>query len=388
MAGINPYYRRKVRVQKLGFKELEGVLKNEGTVRVSYKDGSAFLWDTAQDFSSVAIPSGATGKGTRRYKAYIFDASGYVISGFCDIEDTNYAVGADVVVNGTFAADAVGADVVVNGTFATDSDWVMGTGWTIADGKAVKVAGEASNLTASAPVANIAQGGLYLVNVKVACTTPGTLVVKAGNTNVGSIVCAKAAEEANFSFFYTEPTGNVKPTICADQNFAGTVDDLQFKSSDWVMGTGWTIADGKAVKVAGEASNLTASAPVANIAQGGLYLVNVKVACTTPGTLVVKAGNTNVGSIVCAKAAEEANFSFFYTEPTGNVKPTIFADQNFAGTVDDLQFKQVTHQNPDVCIQLFAAQAGGAQNIEGTVSIVPTQFNANSALTYKIIPLF
>jgi len=277
MAGINPYYRRKVRVQKLGFKELEGVLKNEGTVRVSYKDGSAFLWDTAQDFSSVAIPSGATGKGTRRYKAYIFDASGYVISGFCDIEDTNYAVGADVVVNGTFAANAVGADVVVNGTFAADSDWVKGTGWTIADGKAAKAAGEASNLTASAAVANIAQGGLYLVNVKVACTAPGTIVVKAGNTNVGSISCV---------------------------------------------------------------------------------------------------------------VAEEANFSFFYTEPTGNVKPTIFADQNFAGTIDDLQFKQVTHQNPNVAIQLFASQVGGAQNIEGTVSIVPLQFDPNSALTYKIVPLF
>lgn len=263
MAGINPYYRRRVRVHNLGFKELEGVLKNKGTVRVSYKDGSAFLWDTAQDFSSVAIPSGATGKGTRRYKAYIFDASGYVISGFCDIEDTNYAVGSDVVVNGTFTAD-----------------------------------------------------------------------------------------------------------------------------SDWAKGTGWTIADGKAAKEAGEASNLAASAAVATIAQGGMYLVNVKVACTTPGTLVVKAGNTNVGSIVCAKAAEEANFSFFYTEPTGNVKPTIFADQNFAGTVDDFQFKQVTHQDPNVCIQLFAAQVGGAQNIEGTVSSVPTQFNANSALTYKIIPLF
>ena len=388
MAGINPYYRRKVRVQKLGFKELEGVLKNEGTVRVSYKDGSAFLWDTAQDFSSVAIPSGATGKGTRRYKAYIFDASGYVISGFCDIEDTNYAVGADVVVNGTFAANAVGADVVVNGTFANDSDWEKGTGWTITGGKAVKEAGTASDLTASAAVANIVKGGLYLVNVKVACTTPGTLVVKAGNTNVGSIVCTEAAAEANFSFFYTEPTGNVKPTISADQNFAGTVDDLQFKSADWVAGTGWTIADGKAVKAAGTASNLTASAAVANIVKGGLYLVNVKVACTAPGTIVVKAGsNTNVGSISCV-VAEEANFSFFYTEPTGNVKPMIFADQNFAGTVDDFQFKQVTHQNPNVAIQLFASQVGGAQNIEGTVSIVPTQFDPNSALTYKIVPLF
>ena len=262
MAGINPYYRRKVRVRTLGFKELEGVLKNEGTVRVSYKDGSAFLWDTAQDFTSVSIPSRATGKGARRYKAYIYDASGYVISGFCDIEDTNYAVGADVVVNGTFAAD-----------------------------------------------------------------------------------------------------------------------------TDWAKGTGWTIADGKAAKEAGEASNLAASAAVATIAQGGLYLVNVKVACTAPGTIVVKAGNTNVGSISCV-VAEEANFSFFYTEPTGNVKPTIFADQNFAGTIDDFLVKQVTHQNPNVAIQLFAAQVGGAQNIEGTVSIVPTQFNPNSALTYKIVPLF
>jgi len=84
MAGINPYYRRKVRVQKLGFKELEGVLKNEGTVRVSYKDGSAFLWDTAQDFSSVAIPSGATGKGARRFKVYIYEGTD-VISAYLDV---------------------------------------------------------------------------------------------------------------------------------------------------------------------------------------------------------------------------------------------------------------------------------------------------------------
>lgn len=55
-----------------------------------------------------------------------------------------WAVAAGAVTN----APSVGADVVVNGAFAADTDWTKGSGWSIAAGKAEKVVGAGdSNLT-------------------------------------------------------------------------------------------------------------------------------------------------------------------------------------------------------------------------------------------------
>lgn len=260
---INPYFRRKMRVNQLGYKELAGVATNEGTVRISIADGVAMLWDTGQDFSSFAIPSGATGKGARRYKVYIYEGAD-VLCGYIDIEG---------------AGETLGSELAVNGTFAADTDWTKGTSWTIGTGKATHATGTASDLVAA----------------------------------------------ANISF-----------------------------------------------------------------TKGKLYKMTVKIACTTAGTLIIKMGSITVATEVFAATASEATFTYYWTEATGACKPTFSADATWAGTLADVVIKEVTDVPANQGVKLFAAQCGGSQNIEGTISILPTNFSlANAqAKTYKVIPCF
>lgn len=51
------------------------------------------------------------------------------------------------------AATAVVLPFILNGGFADDSQWTLGTGWTIAGGKATHISGTAANLTISIPTA-------------------------------------------------------------------------------------------------------------------------------------------------------------------------------------------------------------------------------------------
>ena len=210
MAGINPYYRRKVRVQNLGFKSIEGVIQNEGTVRINLTNGAAFLYDSLQDFTPYALPSGVTGKGARRYKAYIYQGDD-VICGFLDVEG---------------AGEALGSDLAVNGTFASDANWTKGTGWTIGTGVATKAAGAASDLVAAADIAGT-RGQLYKVTCDIALTA-GSLVVKAGALVLGTITTAN--DGTGLTFYFTNDGTVFKPTFSADAECAGTVDNVVIKA--------------------------------------------------------------------------------------------------------------------------------------------------------------
>lgn len=259
---INPYYRRRVRVQNLGFKSLEGVVVNEGNVRLNLTDGAAFLYDSAQDFSPYALPSGVTSKGARRYKAYIYEGAD-VICGFLDVEG---------------AGEALGADLAINGAFAADTDWEKGTGWTIAAGVATKVAPDQTALEASA-------------------------------------------------------------------NIAGT--------------------------------------------RGQLYKMTVDITRTAG---MVQVGISSTGTIELAQVVASGSYTYYFTNPGTNFKPIFTANATFAGTIDNVVIKAVTAAPANVSVKLFNAQVAGAQNIEGGLSTVPTNFDLAKTLTgeitYKIVPLF
>ena len=81
---MNPFFRRVMRVNKLGYKGLSGIETNKGTVTMNAADGTAALTDSGQDFTAYAIPSGVTGKGARRFKVYIYEGTD-VISAYLDI---------------------------------------------------------------------------------------------------------------------------------------------------------------------------------------------------------------------------------------------------------------------------------------------------------------
>lgn len=81
---MNPFFRRVMRVNKLGYKGLSGIETNKGAVTMNAADGTAALTDAGQDFTAYAIPSGVTGKGARRFKVYIYEGTD-VISAYLDV---------------------------------------------------------------------------------------------------------------------------------------------------------------------------------------------------------------------------------------------------------------------------------------------------------------
>ena len=105
---MNPFFRRVMRVNKLGYKGLIGIEADKGTVTLNASDGTAALTDSAQDFTAYAIPSGATGKGARRFKVYIYEGTD-VISAYLDV------LNGDVTSIKLFNAQAGGSQNVEGG---------------------------------------------------------------------------------------------------------------------------------------------------------------------------------------------------------------------------------------------------------------------------------
>lgn len=256
------YYKRRARINELSYLTLGGVLKNEGTVKLNCVDSNAFLWDTAQDFTAVQIPSGVASKGIRRYLAVINEGND-VVMGYCDMMS---------------AAEALGAEVAVNGDFAADTDWTKGADWTIGGGVATKATGSATAIKPAAQLTFV-KGTIYKIVVSMkTCTTAGVITIANGTIPVGTIT--------------------------------GAVGVAQLAVPFYVVGTG---------------------------------------------------------------AALDLTFT---------------SDELWAGTLDDVVIKSVTDVAAKTGIKLFAAPAVGATTIVGAITSLPTNFNLNGTLTYKIIPIF
>lgn len=207
------YYKRKMRVNELSYLQLGGVMKNVGTVKLSLKDTNAFLWDTAQDFTAVQLPSGVTNKGARKYMAVISEGSDSVM-GYCDL---------------ITAAEALGADCIVQGAFAADADWTKGADWTIAAGVAAKATGSATALKPAAQL-TMANGVIYKLVVSLkTCTTAGVLTITNGTLSVGTITGAVGVAQTAVPFYFVGTGEALDLSFTSDATFAGTIDDVVCK---------------------------------------------------------------------------------------------------------------------------------------------------------------
>jgi len=119
--------------------------------------------------------------------------------------------------------DAIGADTVVNGTFAADSDWTKGTDWTIGSGVATKTAGTAAVLSQAA---TLTAGRSYIVTYTIT-RTAGTLIARfTGATTVSGTARSAAG---TYTDILTAVSGNTTLEFSADSSFAGTVDNVTLK---------------------------------------------------------------------------------------------------------------------------------------------------------------
>ena len=119
-------------------------------------------------------------------------------------------------------AYALGTELVTNGEFYSDSDWSKGTGWSIANGKASKVAGSAAELTQ----ASVFPSGFLSKKFKITFT----LVVTAGSVRLRAGTNSQSYLNASGTYSYTlTPAGNDQLKFDADSSFVGSVDGVSCK---------------------------------------------------------------------------------------------------------------------------------------------------------------
>ena len=121
--------------------------------------------------------------------------------------------------NVTFTGTS-GADVIVNGAFAADTDWTKGTGWTISGGTGNCDGTQVSVSTLSQTVDPLTVGVRYGVSFTISDYEAGTIRPQAGATN-GTSVGANG-------LYYEEIvcTTSTGFAMEADASFVGKIDDV------------------------------------------------------------------------------------------------------------------------------------------------------------------
>jgi hypothetical protein len=112
---------------------------------------------------------------------------------------------------------------LANADFDTQAAWILGSGWSIVGGAAIKAAGITSDL--EQPFALI-DGGLYRIEVVLSQITAGSVRVRfAGNTPIDGV-----ARNANGTFIDTlTAAGQTALRIAADAAFAGRIERVSLR---------------------------------------------------------------------------------------------------------------------------------------------------------------
>ena len=154
--------------------------------------------------------------------------------------------GVQEVSNGSFSQE--GVQLVTNGDFATDSDWAKGTGWSISGGSANC---DGTQISAT----NLIQNGLALGTGKILKITFQLKDYQAGEliyvnlTGTGILEFENINANGTYVAYSGLSTGDNFITFRADADFIGSIDNVSVREvgQDWVLGTGWSIGEDKAV---------------------------------------------------------------------------------------------------------------------------------------------
>lgn len=120
-----------------------------------------------------------------------------------------------------------GDELVTNGAFDTDSDWSLGTGWSIANGKASSDGTQVGNSSLSqSSVLPSASGKTYKITFTISNYVNGSVQVYPTNTTVGTYPKENANGTYTRNVEVTSATPNDILYIQADADFIGSIDNV------------------------------------------------------------------------------------------------------------------------------------------------------------------
>jgi len=271
------------------------------------------------------------------------------------VQDMQSITDPELVLNGDF--EELGDELVTNGTFDTDSDWTLGAGWSIEDGKAVRVASSSTDLVQVSVFPNLTS--IFKITFDVV-RSAGSVRLRAGTFNLPYVGATDTYT------YYVTPTSNDQLKFQADSSFEGSIDNVSVQQVDpndrWTLGTSWSIEDGVAASD-GSGSYLTSSS---TLTSGNTYRVSLEITEYNGGSVSLPfdgaGANTNYQNSVGVKTADII---------AENNSPIYIYSSGFDGKIDNISVKDITFSE-DVDLARINYDSNGEN---GHILLEPTSTN-------------
>ena len=241
------------------------------------------------------------------------------------IEDVQVLSG-ELVQNGNF--EQIGSELVTNGNFDTDSDWTLGTGWSISDGKLVGDGAE-SNALQSGVVQN---GKTYKITLTANNITTGYISARIGS---GGLENFQVNSNGTQTFYATADNGTF--VLFRNQSgFDGSIDNVSVKEvgQNWSFGTGWSMGDGKAIGDGTMVSNVLEQDY--DFVDGSLYRFTFTIKDYVSGSVFIRQPFDGSADAV------SGNGTYTFDYVVGSANSLKFRGNSFIGSIDDVSFKLIT----------------------------------------------
>ena len=245
--------------------------------------------------------------------------------------------GVQEVSNGSFSQE--GSEEITNGDFSNGStDWTLGTGWSVLDGKAVFIGSSSGQY--------LVQNNVYTPNSTIKLTfdvldyVSGAVRVIGGGFYISGVWASGSISSNGTHTFYIDTSGAANNNIyiqAISGVFNGSVTNISVKEvgQDWTLGTGWSIGEDKA-----ERTNTGTYTPITQggiLTAGNSYKVTYTVNDGSVGGVRVQLGGTYAGDY--NGVGTHTIYGVAGTSDFNNFK--LVGEPNFNGSITNISVKEV-----------------------------------------------
>ena len=241
-------------------------------------------------------------------------------------------------------------------------DWTLGTGWSIGEDKAV-ADGSSGNLNLTQDCLEL--GKTYTITYTILDYLQGSLRIKMGGWTSGSLRTSNGTYTEILS--NSNPSANTSIYFQGINNFNGSITNISVKEvgMDWTLGTGWSIAEDKAIQ-----DNSTPN--TGDLTQSSVFTVGKIYSITfdlevTSGTISALLGGHNLFNTSGTKT---------FTKTADSTSLTFRNYNNFIGSISNISVIEITD---DTNLPRINYEGFSYQDALGSEEIVNGSFDNGSA---------
>ncbi len=260
------------------------------------------------------------------------------------IEEVGY-FSSELVQNGNFSE--LGSELVTNGGFSTNSDWVLPTGWSINNGKAIAnfSGGATGRLTQNI---SFVQNKTYKVVFTISDYEQGNIRIEfrqgGGNTISGGYT-----GNGTHTLYQVAAQNHTQLSIRGLGDAVLKVDNISVKQVDpndrWTLETGWSYGDNRLNFTTAGSSNRACSSS-AGITNGKTYKLSFNVLSISAGQVSLRFGGmAGVDEITATSTGVHSGIITANSSANGNVQIED-NDNNFVGSITDVSVVEVQGDRP------------------------------------------